>query len=343
MNLSIVNQLHFLFSGGWPAIFAIVIGLSLLLTFQSFKKFRNFFGLAYLAIPGCTLAVFGILGIVYTGFEINNSVAKINLNSQQIMKDNESDIIAKIKNGFYVDAGKILESIKVKCDLDFITLSLIPSNELVAQIGNPKSDNQIKSSKYILSSTDIDGSTVEWGRLDFQLDHESLGAKIKEIADRIAIFMINMGLGSLVSSLLLAFYFFRHLKRPSIFVNNLRKAVTESSDVESLLKKMNSLDYDKAFLEEELQLKHNLKSITIGMTELQNRWLKNESEAVLGRMASQVSHDIRSPLSALTMLINQLTDVPEDKRTLIRSSFNRINDIANTLLEKSKAAFQASN
>ncbi|OFZ15371.1 MAG: hypothetical protein A2Z20_06885 [Bdellovibrionales bacterium RBG_16_40_8] len=336
MDLSATAKIPFLFFGAWPAIFAIIFGLALLLVFQTMKKFRNFFGLAFLALPGCTLAVFGVLGIGYASVEINKSVSKISLNSRQIIKENESELIEKIKNGFYVEAGKSLKSIRDKGGLSFVVLYLIPTNELVAQAGKPITNSKETTPNHILISHDLDGSIIEWGRLEFQLDSQILHGKIKEIADHLAIFMINMGLGSLISSLLLAFYFFRHLKRPSLFVNNLRKAVTDSKDVEDLLTRMNSIDYNGAFLEEELHLKHNLKVITIGMTELQNRWLKNETDAILGRMASQVSHDIRSPLSALNMILTTLGELPEDKRLIIRNSTQRINDIANLLLQKGK-------
>jgi len=56
----------------------------------------------------------------------------------------------------------------------------------------------------------------------------------------------------------------------------------------------------------------------------------------LNLLASQVSHDIRSPLSALSLITNQLSQIPEDKRIIIRSAVNRINDIANQLLQKGK-------
>ena len=54
------------------------------------------------------------------------------------------------------------------------------------------------------------------------------------------------------------------------------------------------------------------------------------------QLAAQVSHDIRSPLAALKMLLTQLDSIPEDKRILIRSSVNRINDISNDLLNHGK-------
>lgn len=54
-------------------------------------------------------------------------------------------------------------------------------------------------------------------------------------------------------------------------------------------------------------------------------------------LAKQVSHDIRSPLSALNMVLGYLDEIQEEKRILIRNSVRRINDIANNLLEKGKS------
>lgn len=64
--------------------------------------------------------------------------------------------------------------------------------------------------------------------------------------------------------------------------------------------------------------------------------LEMQSLKELNQIASQVSHDIRSPLSALTMVIGTLKEVPEEKRLLIRNATQRINDIANDLLQKGK-------
>ncbi len=341
MDMALTAKVPLLFLGSWPGIFALIFGLIILLIFQFTKRFRNFFGLAFLALPGCTLAVFGILGVVYTSVEINKSVSKISIQSRQIIKDNESGLVQKIKNGFYIDAGNILESIKEKGGFSYLELYLTSSNELVARVGKSLSTDSVQN--YILKSKDLDDSFVEWGRIDFQLDNQVVFGKVKEIAVQQSNFMINMGIGLCVSSILLAFYFFRHLRRPSLFVNNLRKAVTDSKDVEDLLSRINLINYSEAFLEEELHLKHNLHSITVGMTELQNRWLKNETDAILGRMASQVSHDIRSPLSALNMILTTLGELPEEKRMIIRNSTQRINDIANLLLQKGKDKNQVTN
>ena len=53
-------------------------------------------------------------------------------------------------------------------------------------------------------------------------------------------------------------------------------------------------------------------------------------------LASQIAHDIRSPLAALNMVTSTSKEFPEDVRLIMRSAVQRINDIANGLLKKSK-------
>ncbi len=56
----------------------------------------------------------------------------------------------------------------------------------------------------------------------------------------------------------------------------------------------------------------------------------------ISQVASQISHDIRSPLSALDMISTTLSELPEEKRLIIKNSINRIKDIANQLNPTSK-------
>lgn len=65
-------------------------------------------------------------------------------------------------------------------------------------------------------------------------------------------------------------------------------------------------------------------------------------EASIGQMAAQVAHDIRSPLAALDMVAGLLTNVPEQKRVIIRSALSRIRDIANGLLIRNRVASEPS-
>lgn len=62
-----------------------------------------------------------------------------------------------------------------------------------------------------------------------------------------------------------------------------------------------------------------------------------ESREKISSIAAQVSHDIRSPLASLNMIIDQLDNIPENYRIIIKSSASRINDIANNLLTANRS------
>lgn len=69
---------------------------------------------------------------------------------------------------------------------------------------------------------------------------------------------------------------------------------------------------------------------------------KIEKELSLKKMeyittiSQQVAHDIRSPLSALNILINEKIEISNDYKVLIQQVIDRINQIANDLLSESK-------
>lgn len=56
----------------------------------------------------------------------------------------------------------------------------------------------------------------------------------------------------------------------------------------------------------------------------------------ISQIASQVAHDIRSPLAALDLIVKDLSNIPEEQRSLIKNATHRINDIANNLLVEYK-------
>lgn len=65
--------------------------------------------------------------------------------------------------------------------------------------------------------------------------------------------------------------------------------------------------------------------------------IENAKMASIGQLASQLAHDIRSPLAALDVAVSQLGNLPEENRILIRRAVQRIHDIANDLLHKRKS------
>ncbi len=61
--------------------------------------------------------------------------------------------------------------------------------------------------------------------------------------------------------------------------------------------------------------------------------IEKENVERMSVLAAQVSHDIRSPLMALNVIVSELDKMPEEKRILVRSAVQRINDVANQLLQ----------
>lgn len=71
--------------------------------------------------------------------------------------------------------------------------------------------------------------------------------------------------------------------------------------------------------------------------EYRDELVQRAKEAALAELARQVAHDIRSPLAALEVVSGDVSNLPEDRRTLIRAAIGRIRDIANSLLDKQRA------
>lgn len=61
---------------------------------------------------------------------------------------------------------------------------------------------------------------------------------------------------------------------------------------------------------------------------------RNKAQQNLAKCASQVAHDIRSPLTILSIIAKQLSGLQEKERLRIRNAVQRINDIANNLLSQ---------
>ncbi len=81
------------------------------------------------------------------------------------------------------------------------------------------------------------------------------------------------------------------------------------------------------------KLVNNLANQSVLIEEQSKKLIKKETEARLGQLASQVAHDIRSPLTALSSFTEELTSVPQRKRLVVQSAVARIQDIANNLLQ----------
>lgn len=58
-------------------------------------------------------------------------------------------------------------------------------------------------------------------------------------------------------------------------------------------------------------------------------------------LASQVSHDIRSPLAALNLVLRNSKELPDNKKDLAKNALDRITHIANNLLDESKRKYRS--
>lgn len=79
---------------------------------------------------------------------------------------------------------------------------------------------------------------------------------------------------------------------------------------------------------------NQLSKKTNRLTEL---YAESKALAAISETAAQVSHDIRSPLSALEMVAQGTDAMDEETRILVRNSVTRIRDIANNLLSSARS------
>jgi signal transduction histidine kinase len=79
---------------------------------------------------------------------------------------------------------------------------------------------------------------------------------------------------------------------------------------------------------------HFANNMAAAFKDLQLRSAQFGRAEAISKIASQVAHDIRSPVSALNIVAASLKDVPEEKREMIKTAATRISKIADTLLKK---------
>lgn len=78
---------------------------------------------------------------------------------------------------------------------------------------------------------------------------------------------------------------------------------------------------------------HAFEKLMVRIEGYQSKELALERESLLGQIASQVAHDIRSPLTALKIVSEDFSDLTEQKRGILQGAIERIQDIATNLLE----------
>jgi len=67
-----------------------------------------------------------------------------------------------------------------------------------------------------------------------------------------------------------------------------------------------------------------------------NKLSLDKNKRKLADIAAQLAHDVRSPLSVIDMVMQDIDNVPEESRSLLRNATQRISDIANNFLNQYK-------
>lgn len=131
-----------------------------------------------------------------------------------------------------------------------------------------------------------------------------------------------------MSMIIIFFFLFNNLK---IIINDFKK-------LDNLLNRSSIIDVDTnhIFFHEFKNIFLKVLKLTDSLVIKQKEQAEKNQKILLGVVAKQVAHDIRSPLSVLNMITSSLEEVSEEKKELIKSSIQRINDIANDLLRRGK-------
>jgi signal transduction histidine kinase len=144
-----------------------------------------------------------------------------------------------------------------------------------------------------------------------------------------------------VISMLILLYFAFELLFFRKFKSIVGKAKEYSSNVQN--GNITGIEITPSLVEENNIMSNALEKIsdsiiyydTVLKENLENE-LEMKKNKALYELASQVAHDIRSPLISLSATVKEMTPLPEETRQIARGSIQRIQDIASSLISKYK-------
>lgn len=95
-------------------------------------------------------------------------------------------------------------------------------------------------------------------------------------------------------------------------------------------------DSEQSGIKEVQMLFSSIHVMARKLKDYQAQLVATATQDAMAKTATQVAHDIRSPLAALQSVMSTLQNLPEEERVLMRAAVNRIKDIANNLIEKNR-------
>lgn len=124
---------------------------------------------------------------------------------------------------------------------------------------------------------------------------------------------------------------------------------SRTKEASFILEQIQAIDVraPKFAFESEMAVRPETRAIVHSVQELVAELIRASEEASrlklnesVAKIATQVSHDIRSPLAALNIVVKSLVDTPREKAELMIGAIKRINGIAEELLRHSKGQAQ---
>lgn len=135
---------------------------------------------------------------------------------------------------------------------------------------------------------------------------------------------------------MLTYYFARYLTRP---ISKISRSVNEFSLGHYDFRSDNLTYTELHDIEETLaEMGSQIKARINALEEKAKVEAELRVAKTLTQLASQVAHDIRSPVALLNAVLAATETLPPEKRDLMRRGINRINEIANDLLQKRQIA-----
>lgn len=239
--------------------------------------------------------------LIFFGLIYFSSALVVYKNKLEVILDlNSEEITQNLLNGEYLQNDKRVQLLK---NIGFEGIRIFSSDEI-------QNNTCVVSTTRILS---VDGYRV--GKI---VDCATVSILIKYLASSpIFIFIFIIFIFVWIIPL------FQYKRKVSNFINALEKNQNIN---------FSTFEYDPVTSKILYILKKNLdfqqKIILLEESNLRQKLVSD--------LAQQVSHDIRSPLSALNMTMSSINNISDERRLLINNAVQRINDIANDLLFKSR-------
>ncbi len=202
-------------------------------------------------------------------------------------------------------------------------------NRLTLKYGNQVHDS--KTDRTVRSLINAELPLVLGPKILGSISYES-GSKLEGTSGKVVCFIV---LVFFIFIIMLSVFVSRWLQ--TRFFEPIRELIVISGrdDAVAELENFRASSLELDILREQFRtLVHDQKDKQEQITELEKR--KSVAE-----LAAQVAHDIRSPLTALNVLMLQTENLPEDVRSLMRAAATRIRDIANNLLTNSQSLHAA--